>query len=163
MKTLSRVIQIFTSIIAVLVVVMFILPIAFGIRPFIVLSGSMEPGIKTGSVVYINTNVSSYEIVKNDIIGFRLNNQTVTHRVVEVNKEDQSFITKGDANEERDATPVTFTNYLGKTIFTIPFIGKIIMFFKSGVGLYLLVALIILNILLVILEKDKDNTYEKQE
>lgn len=163
MKTMSKVIQIFTSIIAVLVVVMFILPIAVGIRPFIVLSGSMEPDIKTGSIVYINTNISSYEIVKDDIIGFRLNNQTVTHRVVEVNKEDQSFITKGDANDERDAVPVTFTNYLGKTIFTIPFIGKIIMFFKSGIGLYLLVALILLNVLLVILEKDKDNTYEKQE
>jgi len=163
MKILSRVIQIFTSIIAVLVVIMFILPIAIGIRPFIVLSGSMEPGIKTGSIVYINTNISSYEIVENDVIGFKLNNQTVTHRVVEVNKEDQSFITKGDANDERDAVPVTFTNYLGKTIFTIPFIGKIIMFFKSGIGLYLLVALILLNVLLVILEKDKDNTYEKQE
>jgi signal peptidase len=163
MKTMSKVIQIFTSIIAILVVVMFILPIAVGIRPFIVLSGSMEPDIKTGSIVYINTNISSYEIVKDDIIGFRLNNQTVTHRVVEVNKEDQSFITKGDANDERDAVPVTFTNYLGKTIFTIPFIGKIIMFFKSGIGLYLLVALILLNVLLVILEKDKDNTYEKQE
>ncbi len=163
MKTMSKVIQIFTSIIAILVVVMFILPIAVGIRPFIVLSGSMETGIKTGSIVYINTNISSYEIVKDDIIGFRLNNQTVTHRVVEVNKEDQSFITKGDANDERDAVPVTFTNYLGKTIFTIPFIGKIIMFFKSGIGLYLLVALILLNVLLVILEKDKDNTYEKQE
>ena len=37
------------------------------------------------------------------------------------------------------------------------------MFFKSGIGLYLLVALILLNVLLVILEKDKDNTYEKQE
>ena len=89
MKTMSKVIQIFTSIIAILVVVMFILPIAVGIRPFIVLSGSMEPDIKTGSIVYINTNISSYEIVKDDIIGFRLNNQTVTHRVVEVNKEDQ--------------------------------------------------------------------------
>ena len=101
------------------------------------------------------------DVKEGDIVAYRSEKILIEHRVKSIDT--NGFVTKGDANDERDAVPVTFTNYLGKTIFTIPFIGKIIMFFKSGIGLYLLVALILLNVLLVILEKDKDNTYEKQE
>ena len=170
MKVISKTIQILTTIIAVLAIVMFIVPIALGIRPFIVLSGSMEPTIKTGSIVYINTNVYSYEIEKNDIIAFKMNRQTVTHRVIEVNKDDESFITKGDANEERDAVPVSFINYRGKTIFSIPYLGRTVAFFKSAFGLFCLVALILVNMFLIIVDKDdddeeiksdKDKAYEK--
>ena len=167
MKVFSKIIQIFTSFIAILAIVMFILPLAIGIRPFIVLSGSMEPAIKTGSIVYINTNVYSYEIEKDDIIAFKLNNQTVTHRVVEVNKDAETFITKGDANKERDALPVSFINYRGKTIFSIPYVGRIVAFFKSKFGLIYLGALIVLNLVLIVVDndddKDKDKDHEKKK
>ena len=147
MKVFSKIIQIFTSFIAILAIVMFILPLAIGIRPFIVLSGSMEPAIKTGSIVYINTNVYSYEIEKNDIIAFKLNNQTVTHRVVEVNKNDETFITKGDANKEKDA---------------LPDVGRVVAFFKSKFGLVSLVALILLNLVLIIIDNDNDKDKVKE-
>ncbi len=163
MKVFSKIIQIITSIIAIMAIVLFIVPIAIGIRPFIVLSGSMEPTIKTGSIVYINTNVNYHEIQKNDIIAFKVNNQTVTHRVVEVNKNDESFITKGDANKDRDALPVSFINYRGKTIFSIPYLGRIVAFFKTTLGLIILVGIILLNMLLVIFEKDDDNKKDKKE
>ena len=163
MKVFSKIIQILTSFIAILAIVMFIIPLALGIRPFIVLSGSMEPAIKTGSIVYINTNVYSYEIEENDVIAFKLNNQTVTHRVVEVNKNDETFITKGDANKDRDAVPVSFINYRGKTVFTIPYIGRIVAFFKSKFGLVSLGALIILNMVLIVIENDDDKENDHEE
>ena len=164
MKVFSKLVQILTTIIAVLAIIMFIFPLALGIRPFIVLSGSMEPVIKTGSIVYINTNVHSSEIEKKDIIAFKLNNQTVTHRVVEVNKNDETFITKGDANKDSDAVLVSFINYRGKTIFSIPYVGKVVAFFKSKFGLISLGALIILNMLLVVVENDndEDKNHEKK-
>ncbi len=163
MNVISKIIQTFTTIIAILSIVMFIVPIAIGIRPFIVLSGSMEPVIKTGSIVYINTNVHSSEIQEKDIIAFKLNNQTVTHRVVSVNKDEETFITKGDANKERDAVPVSFINYVGRDVFSIPYLGRVVSFFKSTIGIVVLVSFILLSMLLVVFEKDndKDNAYEK--
>ena len=162
MKVISKIIQFITTFIAVVAIVMFIVPLAIGIRPFIVLSGSMEPTIKTGSIVYINTNVNYHEIEKNDIIAYKINNQTVTHRVVEINKDDESFVTKGDANEEKDAVPVSFINYRGKTIFSIPYLGRVVAFFKTSFGLFLLVGLIVLNMILVIFEKDNKKSKKKK-
>ena len=98
-----------------------------------------------------------------DIIAFKLNNQTVTHRVVSVNKDEETFITKGDANKERDAVPVSFINYVGRDVFSIPYLGRVVSFFKSIIGIVVLVSFILLSMLLVVFEKDndKDNAYEK--
>lgn len=98
-----------------------LLPRFAGIKPYIVLSGSMEPEIHTGSMAFINSNIDPYEIHTGDIITYKRSDQAITHRVVDETV--TSVITKGDANEEADFSPVTRDMILGKFLFSIPSLG----------------------------------------
>ena len=118
--------------ILVIVVILNFAPLLFGVRPYVVVSGSMEPAISTGSLVYVNTNTKSYDIEAGDIIAFYLGDDLfVTHRVIEVHKEEKEFITKGDANKTVDFSPVPFENFGGETIFDIPYLGYIMNYFMT--------------------------------
>jgi len=80
-------------------------PDFMGYKPFIVLSGSMEPTILTGDIV-VTKEIAADSIAKNDIITFRSDKNTViTHRVTDILYKDGniSFLTKGDANTGADA------------------------------------------------------------
>jgi len=94
----------------------------YGIVPYIVLSGSMEPKIETGSLSFINVNTTYNNINKYDIIAYRMNNKTlVTHRVINIT--DEGFETQGDNNKDKDVNLTTKDNYVGKNIFWIPKAG----------------------------------------
>ena len=80
----------------------------FGWRTEVVISGSMEPAIQTGSVVIVRPIVPD-TIQKGDIIMFSSLDMTslTTHRVVNAEYEPTlQFITKGDANKNSDITPI---------------------------------------------------------
>ena len=98
------------------------LPSVFGYKPLVVLTGSMEPSYKVGSIIYYK-KVAKEEIKPGDAITFRLSSGSyVSHRVVSVNGD--SFVTKGDANNTPDAQPVSYSNVVGKDLkFSIPFVG----------------------------------------
>ena len=98
-----------------------------GIEQYVVISGSMEPAIPVGSMVYsAQTDPSTLEA--GDIIVF-YNNEAgstpVTHRVVENHVADGEIITKGDANEQNDMSPVIYSNVLGKLVLHVPMLGYI--------------------------------------
>ena len=98
-----------------------------GIEQYVVSSGSMEPAIPVGSMVYsAQTDPSTLEA--GDIIVF-YNNEAgstpVTHRVVENHVADGEIITKGDANEQNDMSPVIYSNVLGKLVLHVPMLGYI--------------------------------------
>lgn len=104
-------------------------------RVFLVQSGSMSPALNTGDVVIVKP-ISSYQI--NDIVTFNSHqNFTVTHRITQL--DDNSFITKGDANSVVDQEQVNRSQVLGKVFITIPKIGYFIMFVKSLPGLIVLI------------------------
>ena len=65
-------------------------------KPYVVLSGSMEPVIPVGSVVIIDQSKTA--VSARDIAAFSRNGQTVTHRIIK--ETEDGFITKGDANKE---------------------------------------------------------------
>ncbi|MDD2823108.1 MAG: signal peptidase I [Candidatus Daviesbacteria bacterium] len=107
----------------------------------IVQSGSMEPFIKTGSIVVIKPE-DNYQI--GDVITFKDPGKpkiTVTHRINEIQNESGmiSFITKGDANKSSDAAKISKNQILGKEILSIPWIGYLINFAKTSQGLIILV------------------------
>lgn len=107
----------------------------------VVQSGSMEPAIPTGSVIFIKSSDSYKE---GDIITFhRRGRETpTTHRIVEVHDDDNDgsiFLTKGDANPIKDIEPVTEDSILGLVSFHIPFLGYVINFAREPIGLFLLV------------------------
>lgn len=84
-------------------------PGLFGIRPYVVYSGSMEPEIQTGAVVF--TKVEKLSPEKGDIITFRNRDTVITHRVVK--KQNGTWITKGDANKTADPVPVEESQIIG--------------------------------------------------
>jgi signal peptidase len=47
---------------------------------------------------------------------------------------DQTFITKGDANEDNDSSPVPFDDVEGKVAFSVPLLGYVVSFLKSPFG-----------------------------
>jgi signal peptidase len=140
-----------------------------GFLPLAVMSGSMEPTYPVGSIVMIDKRVSAEEIEVGDAIAYGLGGRaTVTHRAVAVDKENQCFTTKGDANIDEDAAPVPFSNLIGKASFSIPFAGYLLanMYTSKGLmaGAILLGVLIFLFTLPTILSpKTGDNDDEKGE
>ncbi|MGN0249751.1 MAG: signal peptidase I [Oliverpabstia sp.] len=129
--------------------VLFLLPGIFRIEPRIVMSGSMEPAVSTGSIVYIAKNVKPELIEERDIIAFRVGDRMqVMHRVMKVDKEEKTFITKGDANASADIGPVGYDSYEGKVIGHIPSIGYLVQKLQSRVGMMVMCGCIVLLVLL---------------
>ena len=112
-----------------------------GLTPLCVLSGSMEPTYKTGSIIYIK-NIDAANIkVKDPITFYMSNGKTVaTHRVVRIDSQNHSFYTKGDANNIEDPLPVAFSSLIGKPVFTIPYLGYISAFITTPPGSYISMA-----------------------
>jgi signal peptidase I len=117
-----------------------------------VLSGSMEPTFKTGSIIAVKPLSDTKNLKEKDIISFMQDDKSiVTHRIIKVLKQgDQvSYQTKGDNNKNPDFNPVQSQNVVAKySGFTIPFLGYLIDFAKSSKGTAIL--LIIPGVLLLI-------------
>ena len=132
MKILKAIVNIITTIIIVIGII-FIGLYIIGIQPYVVLSGSMEPQVKTGSLSFINKHTKFENIKENDIIAFKMSDKTmVTHRVIK--KESDYLETKGDANETIDGIRTTKENYVGKSMFSIPKLGYFIRAIQSTRG-----------------------------
>ena len=83
----------------------------FGMKPYAVLSGSMESVYPTGSLIYIS-DVDPTTLQVNDAITFRLKDGTIaTHRIIEFVPDETDptivhFRTKGDENDIADGSLV---------------------------------------------------------
>ena len=134
-----------------------------GIKPYITISGSMEPNIMTGSICFVNTKEKYDNIKVDDVIAFKTNNMLITHRVLNVSPD--GIQTKGDNNEEPDNIITDKTNFVGKTLFSIPLIGYIVMFFKTPIGLSVIGAILLILVLSNIksLFKPKDDELKNNE
>jgi signal peptidase len=114
-------------IVAILACLGLTVPRFAGIEQYVVISGSMEPAIPVGSMVYsAQTDPSTLEA--GDIIVFHSDetgSTPVTHRVVENHVADGEIITKGDANAQNDANPVAYADVLGKLVLHVPMLGYI--------------------------------------
>lgn len=115
------------------------LPRFLGYQSYAVVSGSMEPEIPTGSVVYTQT-VDPRDVDPGDVIAFNNNGSVVTHRVVQNQYFREEIITKGDANEKEDINPVAYADVLGRVRYHLPVVGRYLMIFSQPIAkVYLLV------------------------
>ena len=123
-----------------------------GFTPYAVLSGSMEPAFHVGSLIYVKS-VDPEDIKVGDAITFRLSGEdtAATHRVIEIDRENQCFYTKGDANETPDASPVPYSSVLGMAVFTVPKLGLFSSWLSSAQGKYAAISGVGLLLLLIIL------------
>ena len=111
-------------------------PSLFGYQFKTVLSGSMEPEMQTGSVILIQQAKNTAGFKKGDVITFKTkDNLLITHRIIDVQSEGQSYITQGDSNNGPDVEPVPAQNIVGKySGFTIPYAGYALHYLNSGQG-----------------------------
>ncbi len=123
---------IFVSIVALGIVYF---PRIAGYRVYSVDSGSMEPTIKTGSLIYVKKYVNFEDYGVDDVVTFSdlTGENSFTHRIVSIDAEKRTFTTKGDANEENDLSPSDFIYAVGKVEFAIPYLGFAAAFFRNKV------------------------------
>ena len=146
MKIFKIIQKLFTTIITVVIIAVVLLiivsfiPIPGNYKLLIVQSGSMEPAIKTGSVVVVKPQ-KDYK--PQDVITFKGagKDTTVTHRIVDVEviSGQAQYITQGDANNAEDTSKVSENKVMGKVLTSIPFAGYILAFAKEPLGFILLV------------------------
>lgn len=136
-------------------------PKAMGYELYTVISGSMEPEIPVGSLVFVKYAFPS-DIKEKDVIAFyggKDSNAIVTHRVVENRNFTGDFITKGDANAENDMNPVSYDDLIGKVEYSVPYVGAAAQFLTGSQGKFVAVgviaAAVILSALGSVLEKKK--------
>ena len=101
-------------------------------RPLLVLSGSMEPVLPTGSLLIVD--LKNKEPSEGDVITYRLSGKLITHRLVR--DEGSRLITRGDNNPIDDPSPVLKKQIVGSVCLCIPMLGYIISCFGRA-GLFL--------------------------
>lgn len=114
----------------------------FGYQLLTVHSGSMEPEIKTGSVILVEEVEDPTVLQVGDVITFYQSiDRLVTHRIVEVVQSGEEILyrTKGDRNPDPDLTLVLADNVMAKyTGVTVPNLGYVSQYVNTQVGLILL-------------------------
>ena len=140
-RALGWVVNIILIWLLVIIGALFLLPQFSGWMFDAVLSGSMEPAFRVGGVI-VSKPVEPGEISAGDIIVYRSGETLITHRVVDVIDESElSFITKGDANEDPDMSPVPASSVVGKVFFDLPYVGYLAAFVKTRLGFLLAILL----------------------
>lgn len=133
---------------------LFIVLFAIGIKPYVVISGSMEPAIHKGSLSFINTHTKYEDVKVNDVIAYEApTSDKVTHRVTE--KTEEGLTTRGDANKVDDATITKESNFIGKNIFSIPMLGYAVGTLQTTKGKIILGTIIVVILAASFLLDDK--------
>ena len=138
----------------------FTIPRFIGVQTYVVVSGSMEPTIPVGSLVYAK-RVEPKTLKPGDVIVFYSTDASsmqggaasngaipITHRVVENHVESSEIITKGDANANNDFSPVAYINVVGKEVAHVPWLGRLAVPFATSMGKIAVVMVILAGFLL---------------
>lgn len=155
MKAVARFFKVLMDVLLAVMVITalaIVIPNLFGIKTLAVLSGSMEPNIHVGSMVYA-VPTEPENIGPGDPISFVLNEQgtVVTHRVVEADRQSRHFIVRGDANNTDDAKPVLYENVIGIVRLHIPMLGYVLGFVLTTRGKIIIGTVIVALILITLL------------
>lgn len=137
------------------------IPKLFGYNPLVVISGSMEPTLKVGGLLYYE-EIDINDFKEKDILVYELKDHIISHRVVE--HLDNGFITKGDANNSYDSSIVSDNQVLGRgTNWSIPFLGYYADFiFRHKYILKILLSIGIIDLFVDYLIKRKEKQNEKE-
>lgn len=129
---------------AIIIYVLICAPMVFRFKPLVVLSGSMEPTFKVGSIIYTR-DCKEDELEVGDIITFKLSDGSyVSHRINSI--ENGLYETKGDANDSPDVKKLKYSDIVGKDMnIMIPYLGYYVQFVNSH--MYLVVVAIVILVL----------------
>ncbi len=134
----------------------------FGNKALIVRSGSMEPTIKTGDLIVVRiangitsplpNMISKYKVGDTIAFGGDKNpNVLTTHKIVakKIVSGKTLYQTQGDANKTADTKLIAEEQIVGKSILTLPKVGKLFAYAKTKQGFALLVLIPALFVILI--------------
>ncbi len=107
----------------------------------VVTTGSMEPSIKVGDLIYVK-GVAPSDVQVGDIITFKppasyIQGTLITHRVTEVSYDSNEvyFKTKGDANNAVDPWTIKSDDLVGRQSGIVPGLGAFFLWIRTPAGL----------------------------
>jgi signal peptidase I len=101
-----------------------IVPSVAGFEGHVVVSGSMEPRLAPGDVV-LTREVSPQQLQPGQVLLFpdpERPDRLLLHRLVSFDAEGD-LVTRGDANQSNDSTPVPAASVIGQAQLRIPYVG----------------------------------------
>ncbi len=110
------------------------MPMPFGIGVSVVLTGSMEPVLHAGDLIVVK---ATNEVYDRQIVVFEDGASLVVHRVIAF--DDETVTTQGDANNVSD-TPVSRDAIKGELLFSIPFVGHIVLLLREPLAVIAVLA-----------------------
>ncbi|MCD8249038.1 MAG: signal peptidase I [Lachnospiraceae bacterium] len=115
----------FITTIIVIVTVAIVIIRLMGWNMYSVDSYSMTPAYPINTLVIVKP-IEPETIQVGDVVTYVLNEDgvLVTHRVTAIDRSNETFTTKGDANESEDASPVLWGNVVGKVVIGIRGLGS---------------------------------------
>ena len=109
------------------------LPMPLGFGTAVVLSGSMEPTLHVNDVIFVRP-AENYQ--QDDIVVYQSQGMLVVHRIKSIDGD--TVITRGD-NNNTDDDPIALSAVLGKVGFSIPFVGLLVKFLKTPIGIFVII------------------------
>lgn len=130
-------------------------PSVFGVTPMVVLSGSMSgtavDHIEAGDLIFVR-EIQADDLKEGNIISFmeERSSTVVTHRIVEIFEDgsERTFITKGDANNTKDQSPVTEDRIVGIFFFRLAKVGDFALFLHEPLGMLLFIGVPVLGFII---------------
>ncbi|MEG2250337.1 MAG: signal peptidase I [Bacilli bacterium] len=131
--------------ILVIIYLLIFVPSIFGHKPLVVVSGSMEPNLKVGSILYYHKeDLNNFNTA--DILVYKTKDHIISHRIV--SQSEIGFMTKGDANNVADSNEIFNQQVLGKgTDWCIPYIGYYASYiYNHKYILYIAISILIIDL-----------------
>ncbi len=132
-------------------------PMPFGWGASVVLSGSMEPTLSVNDLVILRAT-GDYKV--GDVVVYQSGASRVIHRIIRIDGE--SVVTQGDANNTADE-PILMKDIKGEMMGKVPFVGAVIRFLQTPIGIILVVVGLILLINLSWKREKKEDDGELDE
>ena len=104
------------------------MPMPFGTGAAVVMSGSMEPTLSKGDLIFVR---EAEELHTGDIVVYQSDNMLVVHRIVTLYGD--TVVTQGDANNAAD-DPIDVSQVKGVVRFHIHYVGTLLEAIKTPMG-----------------------------
>ena len=118
----------------------------------VVLTGSMEPTIGVNDLIVIE-KTNDYKI--DDIVVYQSGDILIVHRIASIDGD--IITTSGDANDGALDNPIDVKFICGEVIDIIPNLGFILKFFKSPIGIIIVMCLSLFLLALSYKKENKEN------
>lgn len=131
-------------------------PAFFGIKMYVIVSGSMEPELYVGDIVIVKDLKDEDKINKDDVISFRQGQTIITHRVSEVVNINgvEKYRTKGDNNNTEDIMIIGRESIEGKVVNSIKSLGKTVLALRNTT---LIIVIVLFYYAFLVFDQKKQN------